>query len=184
MKLKTFFSFAQLIMFSAITVSPIYAYDENEHFLAAACQQYASSSKSNYSSLSGKVVRTTEGVAVEHQNSKANSFDMVLYCNIDNEVDHFYNLFQIVAEDNAPAGYIKATLYREGLDSSNFGPPVALATVKTTDKPGVQSASVYLDVLELNEIFYHYYIEIVLHWDQDNTSDKLRIYSASIRNVL
>jgi len=150
--------------------------DFDHHFLAAACtQQPASNGR-----LFGRVVRTANGVAIEHRPNLTG--EVVLFCNVDPSVTHFFNMFQIIAEDNTPTGSVTATLYQANADGG--GAPVALVSVTTTDQSGVQVAQNFGDpnIEELNEIFFRYYVEIVIH--RDLLTDVVLVYAVSLRDVL
>lgn len=152
------------------------AQDFDHHFLAAACTQAPSAS----GRLAGQVVRTANGVAMQHHPGMTGK--LVLFCNVDPAVTHFFNMFQIIAEDSSPTGSVTATLYRALADGA--GAPVALVSVSTTDQPAVQVAQDFgnPNIESLSEIFFLYYIEIVLH--RELTTDVIRVYSVSLRDVL
>jgi hypothetical protein len=153
-----------------------WATDFDHHFLAAACTQRPLPN----GRLPGRVTTTPNGVAVEHNPNFTG--DVVLYCNVDPAVTHFFNMFQIIAEDNTPTGSVTATLYQASADGG--GAPVALVTVTTTDQPGVQVAQDFgdPDIESLNEIFYRYYVEIVIR--RSSPTDVVRVYAVSLRDVL
>jgi hypothetical protein len=152
------------------------AQDFDHHFLAAACTQITGPD----GRVRGQIVVTPDGVAVQHQ--AAVTRDVVLFCNVDPATVHFFNVFQVIAEDNTPTGSVSATLYRANADGG--GPPTALATVTTTDQAGVQVAQNFVapGIESLNEIFYYYYIVVTVHREQ--LTDVVRVYAVSLRDVL
>ena len=154
----------------------VWAQDFDHHFLAAACTQTPTAN----GRLAGQVVKTANGVAVQHHPSVTGN--LVLFCNVDPATTHFFNMFQIIAEDNSPTGSVTATLYRANADGG--GAPVALVSDSTTDQPGVQVAQNFgdPDIESLSEFFFLYYIGIVLH--RELTTDVIRVYSVSLRDVL
>jgi len=154
----------------------VWAQDFDHHFLAAACTQVPGPG----GRLHGQVVNTPNGLAVEHHPNFTGN--IALLCNVDPATTHFFNMFQIIAEDNSPTGSVTATLYRASADGG--GAPVALASVSTTDQPGVQVAQNFgdPDIESLNEIFFLYYIVIVLH--RELITDVIRVFSVSLRDVL
>ncbi|MBI4638215.1 MAG: hypothetical protein HY727_17905 [Candidatus Rokubacteria bacterium] len=167
---------AVALLASAHLDSPARATDFDHHFLAATCVQKMAANGRPI----GEIVTTANGVAVQH---RANSTeDLVLYCNVDPAGTHFFNMFQILAEDNTPTGSVTATLYQANADGG--GAPVALATVATTDQAGVQVAQNFgdPDIETLNEIFFRYYIEIVVQ--RQSPGDVVRVYAVSLRDVL
>ena len=141
------------------------AQDFNEHFLAAAC--------------TGKnlhIVDTANGPAVELPTNRLGT--VVLYCNVDAEDTNFFNWLQLIAEDTGAGGSVTATLYQQDLVG---GAPVALGSVTTSDQPGVQVASKFVNGFELNEYSFHYYITITLN--RTTSTGTLRAYAASIMDV-
>ena len=156
-----FFSAAILVFLSGAILS--LADDFNEHFLAAGC--------------SGKnlnIVNTANGPAVE----STDVGNTVLYCNVDGEDQNFFNWIQLIAEDDTANGLIVATLYRQDLVG---GAPVQILRVATTDQPGVQVATKFVNGFSLNEYTYHYYVTIALN--RTTTGGTLRAYTASIMDV-
>jgi hypothetical protein len=165
---------ATLLPLALLTPAPAPADDFDEVFLAAACTPYLGGGPGR---VAGVFVRTPEGVAVQHPPGATQ--DVTLFCNIDLDVTNYFNFFQVIAEDNDPTAHVTATLYQESLDGS--AAPVAIATVTTSDQPGVQQAHVDLDN-SFSEIPHHFYIEVTLH--RESASDVVRVYSTGIRDVL
>jgi len=153
-----------------------WAQDFDHHFVAAACTQVPGAE----GRLPGQVVNTANGIAVQHRATGTGNVGLI--CNVDPATTHYFNMFQIIAEDNSPTGWVTASLYRASADVP--GAAVLLASVSTTDQSGVQVAQNFgdPDIESLNEIFYYYYIVIVLH--RDNPADVIRVYSVSLRDVL
>ena len=90
--------------------------DFNDHWLAAACTQVPRGGR-----LKGKVFQTEYGPAVGHEGGSAGR--LVLYCNVD--PDLYHNWIQILALDNTPSGYVKATLFQQGVNSAQAPTEIA-----------------------------------------------------------
>jgi len=150
------------------------AYDFNEQFLVAACTPD--------SPASGKVKSATfttpNGIGVRHKGALTG--DAVLYCQIDaaEPTQNYFNWMQIVGEDNTSTGSITATLYRQNILAPSA--PVAMASVTTTDKAGVQIASVDLDDT-LDEYTYVYWIEVRL--SRSSSASMVTAYSVALMDV-
>jgi hypothetical protein len=139
-----------------------------DHWLVAGCNQATNN---------GQVWNTSAGPAVGHQRGETG--DLVIYCNI--EADDFHNELQFHAEDNTASGSIRVTVYQQPIESR--GERIVLATLTSTDQPGVQQTSVFLDTaLEFNEFNDMYYVEIVV--TKTNPRHRLMIYDVSLRDAL
>lgn len=146
--------------------------DYNDHWIAAGCTQVPHNGR-----LIGKVKETDYGPAVGHAGRETGS--LVLYCNV--KADDFHNWIQVMAQDNSPSAFVTATLYQQG----NFSPsvPTEIVSVTTTDKPGVQIASLFFDPpFEPDEFYYKYFIKIELY--RGNPRDQVRVFNVSLMDVL
>jgi hypothetical protein len=142
----------------------------DDHWLAAACPQVPIGGR-----IVGRVVQTPFGVAVETRPG----MKLVLHCNV--EPDLFHNLIQVIAEDNSPAVAVKATFFRQNIDSP--AAPEEIVSVMTSDQPGLQVAELFFDPPFDNpdELLFMYFIRIEMV--RGNT-DPVRVYSVSLRDVL
>lgn len=161
------------VFLAMLAVQPAWSQTQNDfddHWLAAACVQVPDSR----GRLAGRVIETAFGVAVEPRAATT----VVLYCDV--EADLFHNLIQVIAEDNSPNVSVTATFFEQNIDPP--AAPAALASVTTTDQPGLQQAQLFLDVeVEPNELPNLYFVKIEI---VRGNKDPVRVYSVSMRDVL
>jgi len=174
MKQQRFVTFIYFAVLSLILAIPAQADDFDHVFLAAGCTSYRTNGVLGKSE--SMIVRTDFGVAVQHP--KGSTFDVILFCNVDPDPNNYFNFLQIAVEDNTPTGFVQATLYGKALDDDT--PAVELASVKSSDAPGLQRHAWFGD-LHLNEMFNHYYIEILI--SKESPDDRVLVYWAGLRDV-
>ena len=149
----------------------------DDHWLAAACSETPPAA--NGGRLVGAIVDTDFGPAVTFHPFRAGT--VVLYCNI--EADLFHNWLQIVAEDNSPNASVTATIYRQAVIGGPLAAPEVVATLTTTDQPGVAVTSLFIEpALEFSEFAYMYYLKIEIF--RANRTIPVAVLSVSLLDVL
>ena len=152
-------------------------YDFYQHHLLASCSLAPPDR--------GVPVTTANGVGMTHRAGVG--LDVVMYCPIDSgDASPTFNWLKVNAEDNTPNGYVTATLYRQQAGFYVFTPPEVIASVTTTDMPGVQEAgtspSDEFYLMPLDDMSYVYWIEVRIH--RTSTSANLIAYVVSLMDVL
>lgn len=140
----------------------------DDHWLAAACAPATNNAQ---------VFDTPAGPAVGHRGGRVG--DLILHCNV--EADDFHNWIQFHAEDNTARGSVTVTVYEQAMDP--LGSRHAVATLTSTDQPGIQQAELFLEAdLSPNEFNNLYYVEIVVN--RTTRADRVLVYDVSLRDVL
>jgi hypothetical protein len=153
----------------ALAAAPAGAVDFNEQFLAAACTPAQPNR--------ALTAVDANGVGVRHR--PGSTRDVILYCQIDAAESNYFNWLQLIAADDTPDGYARATLWRTNILAP--AAPEALYTVTTSDQAGVQTAvNAGLDG-SLNEYQYAYWIELRLVRSDPDAS--VVVYATALMDV-
>lgn len=108
---------------------------------------------------------------------------IVLYCPLHASVSNYFNAITIVALDDTPNASATAILYRQLiLYNSPPGAPEPLAQVTTVDTAGAQNTLNADFEVQLDELRYQYWIEVVI--TRSDTSARIVVYGSGLHDVL
>ncbi len=146
--------------------------DTDDHWLAAACPITAGANLA-------KIRETPFGPAVEFRSARTGR--IVLHCNV--EPDTFSTTLGLWAQDESPAGLVRATLFQQEVQDFDLGlvdqlqPPQALVSVESTDGTGVRAFQEDFSPNAVTEERFLYFLRIEL--ERSSTDALVRAYNVS-----